>query len=220
MRAVNLLPRDVERTRSGSGRAPVFVLAGGLAAVTLATAVLVLSTSGTVSDHRADLDLVESEIAAATKSEQPAVAQNVVVQERADRVAALAAGLSTRVPMDQLLRQLAYVLPEDAWLTGLSATSPEEEAPAGSSPGGGSPGQHAAATPGVTIQGVTYSHESVARVLSRLAVLPSLDDVRLTASARVQPQGAKLQPGAVARKKPKSVVTFTITASFSRGGRR
>jgi Tfp pilus assembly protein PilN len=144
-----------------------------------------------------------------------------VGQERTDRVAALAAALSSRVPMDRLFRQLAYVLPDDAWLTGLAATAPSDASPAGAAPsGGGATGsQQAAAAPGVTIQGATYSHESVARVLARLAVLPTLDDVRLTSSARVQTQKALVAAGAKSAKKPRSVVTFTITASFS-GGQR
>ena len=52
MRAVNLLPRDLERQRGEGGRAPLFVAAGGLAAVTAAAVVLFLSASGSVSDQQ------------------------------------------------------------------------------------------------------------------------------------------------------------------------
>ena len=185
MRAVNLLPRDVESQRFEAGRLPVLVAGGGIAAVTAAAAVLFMGASGSVSDQRSQLESVESAIASIpTDGQQPAVAPSTIAQERTDRVTALAAALTTRVPVDRLLRELAYVLPEDAWLTGLTASAPTGAA-AAVVPGSAAPG--AAATPGITIQGATYSHESVARVLARLSALPTLTDVRLTASARVEP---------------------------------
>jgi hypothetical protein len=71
----------------------------------------------------------------------------------------------------------------------------------------------------VTVQGATFSQEAVARVLSRLALVPALEDVRLATSAVVDPQVEQL-PAAGAGDKPapakkgKRVVTFTITASL------
>ena len=122
MRAVNLLPRDVEGQRSEGGRLPIFVGAGGAAAVTAAAAVLLMGASGSVSDQRSQLESVEAAIAAIPSQGQPAVAPSAIAQERTDRITALAAALTTRVPVDRLLRELAYVLPEDAWLTGLTAS--------------------------------------------------------------------------------------------------
>jgi Tfp pilus assembly protein PilN len=138
------------------------------------------------------------------------------VQERADRVAALSAALATRVPLDRLLRELAYVLPEDSWLTGLTALAPEAAA-AGSTPSGA---PAATTAQGVTIQGATYSNRSVARVLARLAVIPSLDQVRLTATARVEPaaeQSGLKTSKPKTKKKQKTVVTFTIAANLRSG---
>ncbi len=217
MRAVNLLPRDAERQRSAGGRLPILVAGGGVAAVTAAAAVLFMSASGSVSDQRAQLESVEAAIARLPAPSQPAVAPGTVAQERTDRVTALTAALSTRVPVDRLLRELAYVLPEDAWLTGMTASAPATAAPTAAPPGSVAPA--AAGIPGVTIQGATYSHQSVARVLARLAALSSLSDVRLTASARVEPvlpesDGTKKKKA----RKQKPVVTFTITANVRSGG--
>jgi Tfp pilus assembly protein PilN len=214
MRAVNLLPRDLERQRSEGGRAPLFVAGGGVAAFTAAAVVLFLSASGSVSEQRSQLESVEAAIARLPAPGPQAVSPGAVAQERTDRVTALSAALSTRTAVDRLLRELALVLPEDAWLTGLSAAAPVTASPAGAPPGGTAPA--AAATPGVTIQGATYSHESVARVLARLAALPTLTDVRLTASARVEPAAAEDGKKTTERQKP--VVTFTITASLRSGG--
>lgn len=212
MRAVNLLPRDLERQRGDGGRAPLFLAGGGVAAVTAAAVVLFMSASGTVSDQRSQLDSVEAGIALISDQGQPAVAAGTIAQERTDRVVALTAALSTRVPVDRLLRELAFVLPEDAWLTGLTASAPA--APDGP-PGATAP---ASAVPGVTIQGATYSHQSVARVLARFAALPTLSDIRLTASARVDPVAAEGEAAETVKKKPRPVVTFTITANVRPGG--
>jgi Tfp pilus assembly protein PilN len=219
MRAVNLLPRDLERQRSDGGRTPVLLAGGGVAAVTAAAVVLFMSASGSVSDQRSQIESVEASIARIPATGQPAVAPGTIAQERTDRVTALAAAMSTRVPLDRLLRELAYVLPDDAWLTGLTASAPTTAAPTGAPAGAAAP--PATSVPSVTIQGATYSHYSVARVLARLAALPTLADIRLTASARIEPaepasEGEGKKKKKVKKQKP--VVTFTITASVRPGG--
>lgn len=221
MRAVNLLPRDLERQSGEGGRAPLFIAAGGIAAVTAAAAVLFMSASGSISDQQSQLDSLEAAIAKIpTATGQPAVAPGAIAQERADRVAALSAALTTQVPLDRILRALAYVLPEDAWLTGMTATAPVA-APTGAAP----PGTPAAApttAQGVTIQGATYSNLSVARVLARLATIPSLENVRLTATAQVEPttsaDSTSKTKAKATKKKLKTVVTFTIDANIAGSG--
>ena len=208
----------LERQRSDGGRAPVLLVGGGVAAVTAAAVVLFMSASGSVSEQRSQLESVEASIARIPAAGQPAVAPDTIAQERTDRVTALAAAMSTRVPLDRLLRELAYVLPEDTWLTGLTASAPATAAPTGAPAGAAAP---ATSAPNITIQGATYSHQSVARVLARLAALPTLSDIRLTASARIEP--AAPAPEAEGKKKKKvkkqkPVVAFTITASVRSGG--
>lgn len=207
MRAVNLLPRDLQLERGDRGRAPLFVAGGGLAAVTAACIVMFLGASGSVADQNAQLESVEAAIAKIPKKESAAVAPGVIAQERTERASALAAALATRVPVDRLLQELAYVLPEDAWLTALSATVPAT--------GAAVPGTTTSSiTQDVSIVGATYSHSSVARVLSRLAAVPTLDDVRLTGSARVV---ISSPAGTGSKATTKKVVTFTISANLRLG---
>lgn len=221
MRAVNLLPRDEQSVKLQGTRTPFLVAVGGIAAVTAAFGVLGFSASGTASDAEANLAAVEASIARLPKAATPAVSQAVLTQERSDRTVALSGALSSRIAFDRLLREVSLVLPENAWLTGLKALAPTALAPgagaAAASPTPASPGLQ-----GVTIQGATYSHAAVARVLSRLSIVPSLENVSLTASALVEPvdlaaaQAPQAKPAAKTKKKKKSrtVVTFTITASL------
>jgi Tfp pilus assembly protein PilN len=213
MRAVNLMPREVERQHADIGRAPIVAAVVGLALVTVAAGFLVMSASGSASDRKAQLDTLEASMAALPAPGRPAVAAGTVAQERTDRVAALAAAMATRVPVDRLLRDLAYVLPEDAWLTSLTATAPTSGA-AAPGPGGSAPAQ--SSTSGVSIQGATYSHTSVARVLARLAALPTLTNVRLTSSALVETSAPTDATGKKATKQ-KPVIAFTITAGIGGG---
>jgi len=216
MRAVNLLPRDVERTGSDSARTPLLIAAGAVAAVTAVAVVMSLSASGAADTRRAELAAAEEAVASVPNAGRPTVSQATFVQERTDRVAALAAALSTRISFDRLLRQLSLVLPEDAWLTGITASAPASAAPTGAPPGGTAPAA-AVTTQGVTIQGATYSHQSVARVLARLSVIPSLESIRLTASARVEPQADETEGAKNSRKKRKTVVTFSVAATLRTG---
>lgn len=224
MRAVNLLPRDEKRARLEGTRTPLLVVAGGVAAVTTAAALLAFSASGTAEERRAELAEVEAAIARLPKEPEPAVSQGALLQERTSRIAALSAALSTRVSFDRLLREISLVLPEDAWLTGFKAATSASLSPATGSPGAQTSPPSSSGLDGVTMQGATYSHDSVARVLARLSTVPSLANIRLTASARVELQAS--QTGAAGgqaakptkKSKQKTVVTFTITASLRTEG--
>lgn len=220
MRAVNLLPRDEQRQRLSNARVPLFVAVGGVVAVTALSMFLASSATGEAEAGRTELQAVEAAIRALPRSEQQAVTQGTLVRERSDRVAALAAALDTRVPFDRVLREISYVLPEDTWLTQLTATAPERVGlvPAGSAP----PPTSTTTAAGVTIEGATYSHDAVARFLARLGIVPSLENVELTSSARVDPQTESPSaqgPGMprAPQKPQKPFVTFIISASLKTG---
>jgi Tfp pilus assembly protein PilN len=210
MRAVNLMPRDERRARLDAGRLPLIAAAGGVVVVTAVAFLVASSASGSASDSKAELQAVEAAIAQVPEA-PPGAAVNVgtLAQERSNRIAALSAALTSRTAFDRVLREISLVLPENAWLTRLEATAPAEAVPLP----GAVPTPQTGATTGVTIEGATYSHDSVATVLVRLAVVPSLTDVRLTSTALVEPQA---EDGSVSRGKP--FVTFVVSASVRTGG--
>lgn len=217
MRAVNLLPRDADVAKSSGKRLPVLLAVGCIAAVTVVVGQLGMQASAQADERRGDLELAEAALARIPTPEQQQPVAPDMTAERSNRVAAFQSALSTRVPVDRVMQQLSYVVPEDVWLNGLTVTIPTETGPVGAPATSGA--TTAAAT--VTVKGATYSQTSIARFLGRLSALSSLENVRLTESSRVEPQ-AEASSGSGAKKKTapkkqKVVVTFTATADLVQG---
>jgi Tfp pilus assembly protein PilN len=178
MRAVNLLPRDAPVKSFAANRGVAFGGVGGAALVTAVLATMVLGAGGAVSEKQAELDSLRAQIAAVPRPvEQDAGDDAQLAVEKGARVGALSAALDGRVAWDRVLRQVSLVLPEDVWLTTLSATAPAAAAAAAE--------EGAATGTGFTLVGSTYSQDGVARFLSRLSVVPDLANVRLMSSQSV-----------------------------------
>jgi Tfp pilus assembly protein PilN len=182
VRAINLLPRDdVRRGRPQKGQWIVLipvVLAVLLAAVLSA---MFLSASGTAKDKQAELATLQSELAAIPTPDASRVkTQTALAADKQARVTALSGALSRRVAWDRVFRELSLVLPNDVWLATIAAKAPVPSSSAVVPPAAAS-GATVAAT-GFTLDGFTYSHPAVARLLSRLAVVPDLVNVQLQQS--------------------------------------
>ena len=195
MRAVNLLPRDQgRRQRTRAEQAPFAVGLGLLVLVAVGLSPMFLMASSKAGDKQAELDSIQAQLRLLPPvPEGPTPVEAGLAGERSARVTAVSAALSRRVGWDRVLRELSLVLPDDIWLTSLSARSPAS--PASAAPV--VPKAPGAAPTGLTLNGYTYSHESVARLLSRLSVLPDLSNVQLQSST-------------LARVGTQDVVQFTI----------
>jgi len=170
VRAVNLLPRDVAKRSFEAKRGVVFGGIGGAALATAVLASMMISAGGAASSKQEELDGIRAQIAAIpTVPVIDTSEEDALAAEKGARVGALSAALAGRVAWDRVLRQVSLVLPEDVWLTKLSAAAPD-------------PAQAAAAGTGFTLTGATYSQNGVARFLSRLSVIPDLANVRLQSS--------------------------------------
>ena len=178
MRAINLLPRDDDRR--GKQKAQWIVLVPVVAAVLL-TGVLsaaFLSASGKVKDKQAELASLKDILSAIPAPDASKLqSQNALAADKQVRVAALDAALSNRVVWDRIFRELSLVLPDDVWLVTLSA-----KAPVASSAAAPAATTAAMAATMFTLDGYTYSHAAVARLLTRLGVLPDLVNVQLQQS--------------------------------------
>lgn len=200
MRAVNLLPRDQGHRTITKESLPVLV--GGCTGL-LVLAVLgamFMMGSGKIASQQRKLDDLNRQFQALPPPPPgPTAAQQQLAGEQSARVSALTTALSSRVSWDRVFREFSLILPEDVWLTSLSAKSPISPATNASSTGGST-------VPSMfTIQGRTYSHDGVARLLSRLQVVPDLTNVQLISSTRSKVGN---QP----------VVEFTIAADIASAG--
>jgi Tfp pilus assembly protein PilN len=181
MRAVNLLPRDDGRAkRTKAQNAPIAIGLALALVVSVVIATLFLGSSASVKDKQAALGRAKAELAVLPPlPNAPTATETQLVGQQQDRLNALASALSRRVAWDRVLRELAIVLPEDVWLTNLSAKSPSS--PASAAPA--APTAPGAAPTGFVLTGYTYSQNGVARLLSRLSVLPDLRNVQLQSSS-------------------------------------
>jgi Tfp pilus assembly protein PilN len=198
MRPANLLPPDLAREGGAhlpGGAAMIAVGAGAAVGILLTGGFIV--EHGKVSKRENELATLQAQLAAIPAPKpSPVRVSPALSAERDARQAALDQALAQRVSWDTVLRELALVLPEDVWLRSLSATS-----------GVAAPTDPAASTAptGLTMSGYTYSQEGVARLLTRLALVPHLTNVSLQSSS-ASTIGAR------------SIVGFTVGADIAPTG--
>jgi Tfp pilus assembly protein PilN len=203
VRAVNLLPRQEPKRRRARMTVGVQLALVSPFLVGSLLAAGYLLASSKVNDNKATLKALQEELAAIPPRVAAPQANAQLSLQRDQRVAALGAALQSRIAWDRILREISSVLPEDVWLTSLSASSPQAPAVAAPPPAttttetaptetvGESTTTAPAAPPPVTtaplaIEGYTYSQEGVARLLGRLAVIPELETVKLVQSSQTK----------------------------------
>ena len=106
----------------------------------------------------------------------------------------------SRFDWERVLRELAIVIPEDIWLTQLTATvNPEVQlSDAGSGSGSGVSGMDSVAGPALQIQGCGAGHEAVAGFLAALRDIGGVTRVAVLNSDRPDPSTATGGSGATA----------------------
>ena len=181
MRAFDLLPKEHQR-QTTERRPGIVQIAVALVAVVVLAALggLFLMTSSSLNEKRSEHEDLSAQLAALkVQAEKPSArSAPALEEERASRTNVLATALSSRVAWDRLLRDLALVLPDNVYLTALTARSPSPlAAPTGASTTGEAPVHF-------SISGKTAEQDNVALTLARLSILPELTSVRLVSSQR------------------------------------
>ena len=212
MRAVNLLPKETRAERSITAQHLPAVVGGATGFIVVAAlAALFLSASSKVADAQSSLNSAQQQLAQTPLPPPPVQPTNptptAVVNARAPRLQAVATVLSQRIAWDRILREFSQALPSDVWISSLNMAAP-------------TPG----ATNGFSITATTYSYNSVARMLSRMALVPDLTGVTLQSTTRsgrlVQFTLSASIKGAAAPAVPTAPVaapTDTSTATTSTG---
>jgi Tfp pilus assembly protein PilN len=211
MQAVNLLPADAigsGRWGAAEGTSPKRVLttAAVVAGVVVAaTGAAFFQAHNTVADRQATLDGLEQQVVAAQATAAAAQAARANMQARETAVTSVT---SQRITWEQVLRDLARVLPANVWLQNLQAQSPTPTVSASTASTSSTTTTAASgSTPtAFVVTGFTSSQKAVARVIDRLSVLPWLSDVSLQQSTRTDTG------------KGGEAVQFTIGANLSSTG--
>jgi hypothetical protein len=234
MRAVNLLPKDAQAGgKSIRHEDPAVVIGSALGAVVMIALVAsFLTAHGKAGAQQKALDAARIQLATLSekrKAEQakikpvkrtepvtPIVPSPAITGQEATWLTSVGTVLGQRIAWDRLLREVSLVMPSDVTLSGLTLTAPT---------GDGAPQQ------GFSITGSAYSYDSVARLLSRLALVPDLSNVTLanTASASSTPGSsgatgvsfnisASIKGGAAPAATPAPVAPAPATTTDSGGG--
>jgi Tfp pilus assembly protein PilN len=207
MEAVNLLPayarpghRWAAIGKDLSARR-VLAMGGAVAgAAAIALGAGFVHERSLVNDKQDTLAGVQAQLAEVQAEAQPLRAAESASATKLATVRAISAG---RVPWESVLRDLARVLPSQVQLQSLQATSSTAISPSSTAaPSGATSG----VPTGFTLAGSASSHNRVALVLDRLAVLPWLSDVTLQSSTHGTGTGSS------------SADQFTISANFHSAG--
>ncbi|MET0604172.1 MAG: PilN domain-containing protein [Baekduia sp.] len=200
MRAVNLIPTDQQRGaggaagKSGGG---AYILLGALALIVVLAASYVVAGKS-VTDKKAKLaDLTQQATAAEAKSAS-LTSYTKFQSIRAKRVETISQLAASRFDWAHALREVSRVLPENAWLTTLTATTSTSV----SVGGGGGNLRSALDVPAIQLQGCTTSQASVAKLIARLRLVDGVQRVSLEESTKGQ----------------ESTGTTTVTDAGSSGG--
>ena len=203
MRAVNLLPRTDHTRTARKQNVPVLISTAVIVLVTGLVGLTYLSSKGTAETKQSELEGAKAELAllpSVADIDAKDAPRRTLKTEHDARVTALSSALTRRIAWDRILREISLVLPNDVWLRTMNATSPTPAA--GASPAATPPGLPPTL---MTMEGSTYSHDAVARLLTRLSVIPDLTNVWLS----------KSELGAIGGRE---IVQFTILADVRQAG--
>lgn len=192
MHAFNLLSAEearVKRTESrvALGKVGVAVL-GVLVVAGLAGGYALYSGRASAQEKKSDalraqLADLQAGTSSAPSPAQPSGGDADVSTAVQARTSAVADALSSRVSWDRVLRDFSLVLPEEVWLTALTAGAPPADGAPSITPTPAAPGAVPVGSP-FTITGGAETQGAVALLLSRLAVVPEFSSVQLQSSTR------------------------------------
>jgi Tfp pilus assembly protein PilN len=229
MRAVNLLPKEFAARKSLREEDPAVVVGSALAVVVLialgASFLLAQSKANTQQKRLTAARLELGKFSQKNNSTPPVKAPAVpitpivpppsIVGQEAVWLSSVTSTLSQRIAWDRVLREVSLVMPDDVTLSSLTMTAPVT---AGAIPTG-----PAGAGQGFVIAGSAFSYPSVARLLSRLGLVPDLSNVTLTSTSASLKKGVEFAitaaiKGAVAPAAPPAAPVTTTTATTTGAG--
>jgi Tfp pilus assembly protein PilN len=183
VRPINLIPPDQRRGEQAPLRSGplAYILVGALVAV-LAGVIAIVLTGNQIEERKAQIATLEAEDnAEAARAERlSAFVQFSAIREQ--RLTTIASLAESRFDWERVMRELALVLPEDAWLVGLTATA-TPDASSGAD-GGGSSSALRASVPGPALElgGCASGQKAVAGFVAALKDIDGVTRVGVESS--------------------------------------
>jgi Tfp pilus assembly protein PilN len=183
VRPVNLIPPEDRR----DGNAPLrtgplpYVLVGALVAVLIAVVAMVLANNE-ISEREGEVAKLEREDASAAAKAQRLAAYTEFRAMSEQRVATVSELADSRFDWERVMRELALILPSDAWLVGLTATAAPEVTVEGGSTGDSSGMRAAVPGPALELSGCAKGQEAVARFVTALEDIDGVTRVGVQSS--------------------------------------
>jgi Tfp pilus assembly protein PilN len=200
MRAVNLLPRDAQSGGKSIRNEDPAVVVGSVLGVVVIIVMSVgfLVAHSKVSAEQKKLSAAQIQLGAlslhkqqpaktkTSKPTRPIIPVPAVTSEEQPLLTQISDAMSTRIAWDRVLREFSLVLPDDVTISSLTMTAPTPTTP----------------TQGLTIAGLAFSQDGVARLLSRLMLIPDLSDVTLANSTGSATTGVQFNINATVKGAP------------------
>ena len=209
MRPVNLIPPEQRHGQQAPLRSgPIaYMLVGGLVAVLVAVAALVL-TSNQITDRENEVARLTQEDAAAAARATRLASYTQFRLLREQRVATVQSLADSRFDWERVMRELALILPSDVSLTELSAAAASSE----SAESGDSDLAGSSSGPSLQMSGCAQGQEGVAGFVTALKDIDGVTRVGLQSSALAGEEGGGGDSGAACSSK--SSASFSVTAVF------
>lgn len=182
MRPINLIPPEDRRGEQAplrTGPLP-YVLLGALVVLLLGVTALVV-TNNQISESKSEVAQLEGEDAAASAKAQQLASYTQFRTMSEQRVQTVSSLADSRFDWERVMRELALVLPRDAWLTGLTASA----APGVSVQGGGGDASNmrgAIPGPALELSGCAGGQEAVAGFVTALEDIDGVTRVGVQSS--------------------------------------
>jgi Tfp pilus assembly protein PilN len=217
MRPVNLIPPEERRGEQAPLRSGplAYIVVGALVAVLAGVTALVL-TGNEIAEHESEITRLEREDAAAAAKAERLAAYTQFQSLSEQRAATVASLADSRFDWERVMRELALVLPRNAWLVSLSASA------SSSSEGGGGGGLRGSAPgPALELSGCAKGQEGVAAFVTVLKDIEGVTRVGVQSSelpdegdSGGSEGGGGGDSGGDECRTRKSIAKFEIVASF------
>ena len=219
MRAVNLLPKDLQVRKSIREEDPAVVVGSALGVIVMiALGAAFYTAHGKAGAQERRLSAARLELAQLSVRKHPTptpskpaapvtpiLAPPAVTGQEAAWLTAVKSTLSQRIAWDRVLREVSLVMPDDVTLNSMTMSAP---LPVAAAIPGATP---AAPAQDFVIAGSAFSYDSVARLLSRLELVPDLSGVTLTSSNASGVHGVQFSISAAVKGAPAPAAAPIVT---------